>query len=132
MVVGLDFYTTSPPSLHSFRSVIRTGNALNGGTFHPKLYMFENAGGFCCIMESSNFTSGGFGDNAELNVCVEGGKSDPFFRQVSALGIAFSQAEPRAGECVPCAREISWIGSSPEILHQHNVGFFEFVLDIDN
>src|SRR5690349_14614925 len=85
MVVGLDFYTTSPPSLHSFRSVIRIGNALNGGTFHPKLYMFENAGGFCCIMKSSNFTSGGFGDNAELNVCVEGGKSDPFFRQVSAF-----------------------------------------------
>jgi hypothetical protein len=85
MVVGLDFYTTSPPSLHSFRSLIRIGNALNGGTFHPKLYMSENAGGFCCIMESSNFTSGGFGDNAELNVCVEGGKLDPFFRQVSAF-----------------------------------------------
>jgi hypothetical protein len=82
MVVGLDFYTTSPSFLHSFRSVIRIGNALDGGTFHPKLYLFDNAGGFCCVMGSSNFTSGGFAKNTELNICVEGGKADPFFQQV--------------------------------------------------
>lgn len=84
MVVGLDFYTTSPDFLYQFRSVIRIGDALDGGTFHPKLYLFQNDNDFCCIMGSSNFTSGGFGNNAELNICIEGDTSEPFFRQVSA------------------------------------------------
>jgi HKD family nuclease len=82
MVVGLDFYTTSPLFLESFRSVVRIGNALRGGTFHPKLYLFENGGLCCCVMGSSNFTSGGFADNTELNICIEGRASDPFFQQV--------------------------------------------------
>jgi HKD family nuclease len=57
--VGLDFYTTSPAFLEEFLSVIRIGNALQGGTFHPKLYLFETADRFCCLMGSSNFTCGG-------------------------------------------------------------------------
>jgi len=85
MVVGLDFYTTSPSFLESFRSVLRIGTALRGGTFHPKLYLFEDGGQRCCVMGSSNFTSGGFADNTELNVCIEGRTSDPFFRQVQAF-----------------------------------------------
>ena len=85
MVVGLDFYTTSPSFLDSFKSVIRIGTSLDGGTFHPKLYLFENAGGFCCVMGSSNFTTGGFAANTELNICIEGGKKDPFFRQVNSF-----------------------------------------------
>jgi HKD family nuclease len=85
MVVGLDFYTTSPSFLESFLSVIRIGKALQGGTFHPKLYLFEIADRFGCVMGSSNFTRGGFGDNAELNICVEGKKSDAFFRQVEVF-----------------------------------------------
>src|SRR5260370_21502682 len=85
MVVGLDFYTTSPSFLESFLSVIRIGKALQGGTFHPKLYLLELAERFGCIMGSSNFTRGGFGDNAELNICIEGKKSDAFFRQVEVF-----------------------------------------------
>ncbi|HZQ92382.1 MAG TPA: phospholipase D-like domain-containing protein [Terriglobales bacterium] len=84
MVVGLDFYTTSPDFLRQFRSVIRIGDALNGGTFHPKLYVFQNGDRFCCVIGSSNFTSGGFGNNSELNVCIEGATSEPFFKQISA------------------------------------------------
>jgi hypothetical protein len=45
--VGLDFYTTSPAFLEEFLSVIRIGNALQGGTFHPKLYLFETADRLC-------------------------------------------------------------------------------------
>ena len=85
MVVGLDFYTTSPSFLEAFLSVIRIGNALQRGIFHPKLYLFESGGRFCCLMGSSNFTSGGFADNTELNVCIEGRKSDAFFRQVETF-----------------------------------------------
>jgi HKD family nuclease len=86
MVVGLDFYTTSPSFLESFLSAIRIGKALRGGTFRPKLYLFEIADRFGCVIGSSNFTRGGFGDNAELNICIEGKKSDAFFRQVDVLG----------------------------------------------
>jgi hypothetical protein len=39
MVVGLDFHMTSPSFLESFLSVIRIGASLQGGTFHPKLYL---------------------------------------------------------------------------------------------
>lgn len=85
MVVGLDFYTTSPAFLESFLSVIRIGKALQGGTFHPKLILFEIADRFGCVMGSSNFTRGGFGDNTELNICIEGKKSDAFFREVVAF-----------------------------------------------
>ena len=31
------------------------------------------------------FTRGGFGDNAKLNICIEGKKSDEFFRQVEVF-----------------------------------------------
>jgi hypothetical protein len=83
MVIGLDFYTTSPDFLKQFRPLIRIGEALDGGTFHPKLYLFQHAGEFCCVMGSSNFTNGGFGNNAELNISIEGRTSDRFFTQVS-------------------------------------------------
>jgi hypothetical protein len=83
MVVGLDFYMTSPSFLESFLSVIRIGASLQGGTFHPKLYLFEASKGFCCLMGSSNFTRGGFGDNTELNICVEGQKTDSLFRELT-------------------------------------------------
>jgi PLD-like domain len=61
------------------------GQALLGGTFHPKRYLFEIADRFGCVMGSSNFTRGGFGDNAELNICIEGKESDAFFRQVEVF-----------------------------------------------
>lgn len=85
MVVGLDFYTTAPSFLESFHAIVRIGQALGKGTFHPKLYLFEDGGEFCCIMGSSNFTNGGFASNTELNICIEGKTSDPFFSEVQTF-----------------------------------------------
>jgi len=85
MVIGLDFYTTSPSFLKSFRSAIRIGTALGSATFHPKLYLFQDGDSCCCIMGSSNFTSGGFGGNTEINVCIEGAKTDAFFQQITTF-----------------------------------------------
>ncbi len=91
MVVGLDLYTTSPSFLKSFRSIIRIGTAIKSATFHPKLYLFQDGNAFCCIMGSSNFTRGGFGDNTEVNVCVEGAKADPLLAALAMPGtIVFS------------------------------------------
>ena len=84
MVVGLDFHSTAPSFLKDFWSIVRIGEVVNhGGTFHPKLYLFRNRTNCCCVMGSSNFTSGGFGGNRELNICIEGRGSDPFFRQIT-------------------------------------------------
>ncbi len=91
--MGLDFYTTSPSFLKSFRSNVRIGKAL--ATFHPKLYLFEKDDNYCCIIGSSNFTSGGFGKNTELNICIEGEKTDPLFCEVSKF---IDEQESRSGE----------------------------------
>lgn len=85
MVVGLDFYTTSPSFLESFHAIVRIGKALEKGTFHPKLYLFESGVEFCCIMGSSNFTSGGFASNTELNICIEGETSDAFYGKIQTF-----------------------------------------------
>lgn len=96
LVVGLDFYTTAPEFLESLRPVVRIGRASQGGTFQPKLYLFEGAHECCCVIGSSNFTSGGFANNAELNVCVEGVPSDSFFRDVR--GFVDQQVRPVAND----------------------------------
>lgn len=85
LVVGLDFFQTAPSFLQSFRSTLRIGQAAGGATFHPKVYLFQDADSYCCIIGSSNFTGGGFGDNVELNVSVIGNVDDPFFRHVAAF-----------------------------------------------
>lgn len=83
MIVGLDFHSTAPSFLKEFWSSVRIGEALGGGTFHPKLYLFKSGDRRCCVMGSSNFTSGGFGDNTELNISIEGNASDSLFSQIS-------------------------------------------------
>ena len=82
LVIGLDFYQTAPPFLESFRSNIRIGQAPGNAIFHPKVYLFRSGKSYCCILGSSNFTGGGFGDNVELNVSVMGKTAEPFFAQV--------------------------------------------------
>lgn len=70
MVVGLHFYQTSPEFIRKFkdnkdvRFVMRTD-----GVFHPKVYLFKNTKhDWCVLTGSSNFTSGGFDVNEEVNV----------------------------------------------------------------
>lgn len=70
MVVGLHFYQTSPDFIRKFmalkdvRFVMRTD-----GVFHPKIYLFKNTKNDWCVLSgSSNFTSGGFNVNDEVNI----------------------------------------------------------------
>lgn len=85
LVVGLDFYQTAPSFLEAFRSTVRIGQAAGSPTFHPKVYLFQSANAYCCIVGSSNFTGGGFGSNVELNVCITGSVTDGFFSQAAAF-----------------------------------------------
>lgn len=85
LVVGLDFYTTSPSFKERLRPSLRIGKAPGRATFHPKIYLFKRGHSYCCLMGSSNFTSGGFGDNVESNVCITGNEPDAFFSQISTF-----------------------------------------------
>lgn len=73
LVVGLHFYQTSPDFIRKFmqlkdvRFVMRTD-----GVFHPKIYLFKNTKNDWCVLSgSSNFTSGGFNVNEEVNVLFD-------------------------------------------------------------
>ena len=83
LVIGLDFYSTSPSFLDAFRSNVRIGKANGSATFHPKVYLFTHGELFCCLLGSSNFTGGGFGDNSELNICITGTRSEAFFADIT-------------------------------------------------
>lgn len=72
-LVGLDFDHTEPASLRAFASVPGRLRVVTDpqGTFHPKLILGFTGDRVLAIMGSSNFTSGGFGGNTELNIFVD-------------------------------------------------------------
>ncbi|MFI5297987.1 MAG: phospholipase D-like domain-containing protein, partial [Polyangiales bacterium] len=55
-----------------------------GGTFHPKVYLFTTGRTFACIIGSSNMTRGGFEENAEMNVLVVGSIDEDFYLAVAS------------------------------------------------
>lgn len=70
LVVGIHFYQTSPGFIEAFlhhpaaRFVLQTS-----GTFHPKIYLFENdAADWACVIGSANFTKAAFSGNCEAVV----------------------------------------------------------------
>ena len=68
-IVGLHFYQTEPefleyPIIKKRVKVILDCN----GIFHPKLYLFEKNNKTYVIIGSSNFTTGGFQKNSEINI----------------------------------------------------------------
>lgn len=78
MVVGTHFYQTHPQFIEAFLDHHGVRFVLNpDGVYHPKVYLFENAGGdWECLIGSPNFTAGGVGINDELAVSVSSGDLD--------------------------------------------------------
>jgi HKD family nuclease len=72
MVVGTHFYQTHPDFIERFLSHPNVRFVLNPDSlFHPKVYLFEKAGGgWECVVGSPNFTKGGFDRNEEMAVLV--------------------------------------------------------------
>jgi hypothetical protein len=77
LVVGLHFYQTDPEFIAAFRTNQNTRFVLQpDGTFHPKIYFFENApDDWACIVGSANFTRAAFSINTEA--CIWFDSSEP-------------------------------------------------------
>lgn len=83
-IIGVHFARTEPLVLRALhaRGVLRVAVNLEG-VFHPKMVLGTKGKRARVLLGSSNFTSGGFAKNTEVNVLVAGLLSEPFFRQLS-------------------------------------------------
>ncbi|HEY0153433.1 MAG TPA: hypothetical protein VGB92_15605, partial [Longimicrobium sp.] len=52
------------------------------GVYHPKVIVGKKDGLAMAILGSSNFTSGGFAGNTELNVLLKGSRDNPAFSEI--------------------------------------------------
>ncbi len=97
-VIGVHFGNTEPSALEYLDGAIpKRVRAIedDAGTFHPKVIVGRRKSKRRAILGSSNFTSGGFGSNTEINVVVDGEDDDEFFRDLDwAISDYWSRASP--------------------------------------
>lgn len=76
VIIGVDSRGTSAKALRGLMDICGSSNVFvyhnpADGTFHPKLYMLSDDRMAIIIIGSSNFTSGGFINNFEINIAIE-------------------------------------------------------------
>ena len=70
-VVGIHFYQTDPRFIERFIDDERVKFIMQtSGTFHPKMYLFENGKEWRMIVGSANFTNAAFSKNSEVGVLM--------------------------------------------------------------
>ena len=70
-IVGLHFYQTDPDFIREFIGSNKVKFfPLTSGTFHPKIYLFEDNDGWTLIVGSANFTNAAFSKNYEASLMV--------------------------------------------------------------
>lgn len=70
-IVGLHFYQTDPNFIKEFIGSNKVKFfPVTSGTFHPKIYLFENNDGWTLIVGSANFTNAAFSKNHEASIMV--------------------------------------------------------------
>lgn len=96
IIVGLDFKTTDPQSMHYFIQLQKQVSNLKfycygdkeenktGVVFHPKIYLFEKGRETTGIVGSTNLTRGGLLTNFEVNVVIKEIKP-LYFSQLEAI-----------------------------------------------
>ncbi len=97
-VVGVHFGRTEPYAVEYLHRAAPDAVRIiedRDGTFHPKVIVGTRKSKRRAIIGSSNFTRGGFETNTELNVVIEGGHGDKFFRDLDfAIGDYWRKAKP--------------------------------------
>lgn len=97
LVVGIHFYQTDPEFIQSFLGQENVRFILQPqGTFHPKIYLFENSSSdWCAMLGSSNYTSAAFTSNVEAIVVLSSKTEDrAVYEQISAaINHWFEQGE---------------------------------------
>jgi hypothetical protein len=78
LIIGIHFYQTHPDFISTFTGDNRIRYIMQpGGTFHPKLYLFENsAADWALLLGSGNFTKSAFSDNCEATLLITSGDPD--------------------------------------------------------
>jgi hypothetical protein len=87
-VVGTDFDRTEPHCLELLCAQGRTTKVIRDptGTFHPKVILGSKINGEAmAIVGSSNFTSGGFRRNTELNILLTGLLNDTELKDIETF-----------------------------------------------
>ena len=96
IIVGLDFKTTDPQSMHYFIQLQKQvpnltfycygdkGENKTDVVFHPKIYLFEKGQETTGIVGSTNLTRGGLLTNFEVNVVIKEMKP-LYFSQLEAI-----------------------------------------------
>jgi hypothetical protein len=82
-IIGVHFARTEPLVLRVLhdRGVLRVARDAEG-VFHPKMIVGTSGDRARVLIGSSNFTSGGFAANTEINLLITGRRGDAFFAQV--------------------------------------------------
>ncbi len=76
-IVGLHFYQTDSDFIREFIGSNKVKFfPLTSGTFHPKIYLFENNDGWTLIVGSANFTNAAFSKNYEVSLMVTNNDTD--------------------------------------------------------
>jgi hypothetical protein len=98
--VGLTFYGTNVQFLKKFKSHAGVNFVLSTqGTFHPKVYLFQNSDKeFEILIGSSNFTKAAFSKNTEFNVLI--GSKDPNAKQIYKDTINFINKQWQDGRII--------------------------------
>jgi len=85
-IIGIHFYQTEPWVLWQlFNETKLNLGRLPDGTFHPKVYLFENGEQFRALIGSANFTVAAFTNNREASVLICGDKQDPLFMELEGF-----------------------------------------------
>lgn len=92
-LLGLDFRTTEPAVLRSILDLRHESRRValycfsdpsseRARSYHPKVYFVQNPPVTTTIVGSSNLTSGGLSDNAEVNVIIKARQNEPVVADV--------------------------------------------------
>jgi HKD family nuclease len=126
-LLGLDFHTTDPETLweliylsesgFNIRTFCYSGNLEGTATYHPKLYIFEQANKLASyIVGSSNLTNNGLERNIEINVEITSPVYEKHFSDVMEL---FNQLKVTKRRIAP-NRE--YIEKYSEVFEESNKG----------
>ncbi len=95
-VLGLDFRTTEPKVLRILDTMAKSGLSIkllcfsdpsvnDTALYHPKIYLIRKRDQFVISIGSSNLTSGGLKDNAEVNAIIEASAKEKIVSDIYAV-----------------------------------------------
>lgn len=115
-VIGTHFYQTHPDVLDTFvNSNIVKFMVQPSGVFHPKIYVFWDAGSFEILIGSANLTAGALNKNAEASALITSNDNPALKDEVLALIDGYSQTAKTVNKDDAAAYRRIWDLKKPEL-----------------